>query len=137
MNIEPPDTCPICGAEEDRRDTRDDGQAERVWYICGACWAVWRSAAPKAEWISDCGYAMHAALRCHATLHPTALETARAAVVEAEVARYHAYAAWDVVFNDPESDADQLEPLTEACKAACEAVSQATAAYVAVMEAAK
>lgn len=101
-HIDPPDACPICGAEEDRRDTRDDGQAERVWYLCGACWAVWRSAAPKAEWISDCGYAMEAAVRCGATLHPTAREQATAALVAADMEQFAAYA--DLLAGAPTAD---------------------------------
>lgn len=84
----PPERCPVCGASEDWRDT-DDGRVNRVTYMCGAKWAQYNaSRVPLSppEWVSDCCHAMTAALRCGATLEPTPLEQARAALVDAAVA---------------------------------------------------
>lgn len=71
----PPERCPVCDMIYDWKDTDDKGQLERVTYNCGARWQVYTNGAQ--GWTDECPHAMTAALRCGATLHPTALETAR------------------------------------------------------------
>lgn len=80
----PPESCPICGMAEDWRDTDVLGNVSRVAYMCGAKWAQYnahRVPLSPPEWVSDCSHAMDACLRTGATLHPTALEQARDALV--------------------------------------------------------
>lgn len=76
----PPDACPICDAPQQK----DWGGF--TYFECGA---TWYSAYPDSKglhWAQQCPHLMTAALRCHATLTPTAAEQAREALVAAIVA---------------------------------------------------
>ena len=70
----PPDTCPVCLKVVERTWT-DPAEAR---YQCGAVWI-------EGDWHKPCPHAMTAALRVGATLHPTAREQARDALVAAAV----------------------------------------------------
>lgn len=83
MTTEPPDTCPVCGAGIHETDDNNAGQIDRVWLGCGATWAMYRDGS--IGWKEQCPHAMTACLRTGATLHPTARETAAAALVAAVV----------------------------------------------------
>ena len=79
----PPETCPVCGADVLTQGLDQEGAVYVRDYACRATWATYRTAAnPNHPWHSPCSHAMTAALRCGATLEPTPLETARAALVE-------------------------------------------------------
>lgn len=77
----PPERCPVCG-DADQLNYQNDRVHYRT-FGCGAEYHV--GAAPGKNWYRGCGWAMTAALRCGATLHPTPLEQARAALVDAAV----------------------------------------------------
>ncbi len=145
----PPECCPICGMAEDWRDFDALGNANRVAYMCGAKWAQYnahREPLSPPEWVSDCNHAMDAALRCGATLHPTAREVATAALVAAALADV---ATWAKVVELTEEDqelAAQMRPsrpgsdveLTDACRAhdaAAGAYRDAVLAYLATVTA--
>ena len=76
----PPERCPVCGWEEEGRNT-DEGRVTNVFYMCGAMWVSYSHGAT--EWLQPCVHAMTAALRVGATLQPTPLEQARQALVDA------------------------------------------------------
>lgn len=110
-HIEPPDTCPICGMAEDWRDT-NDGRVTRVAYMCGAKWAQYnahRVPLSPPEWVSDCSHAMDACLRTGATLHPTARETATAALVAAAAAWRTARINWLAADETDLPEAEHME----------------------------
>lgn len=71
----PPERCPICQMDEEARH-QDGDKLEGVTYGCGLSW--WRG-----RFDRECSNAFDAALRCGATLEPTPLEQARAALVDA------------------------------------------------------
>jgi len=77
----PPACCPVCGAGVYSTDDNAAGQIDRVWLGCGATWAMYRDCST--GWKEQCPHAMNACLRTGATLHPTAREQARDALVEA------------------------------------------------------
>ena len=99
----PPEKCPVCGAGPKRSFPSDEHRS----YKCGA---VWLADERPRYWYIDCPHAMTAALRCHATLEPTPLETARAALVDAAVVIAHAFPA---TRDFPEND-DAYATLTNA-----------------------
>ena len=107
----PPETCPVCGADVLTQGLDQEGAVYVRDYACRATWATYRTAAnPNHPWHSPCSHAMTAALRCGATLEPTPLETARAALVDAAVVVAHAFPA---TRDFPEND-DAYATLTNA-----------------------
>lgn len=77
----PPDKCPICGlAMIDDMPNASDGP--RRYFFCGL---VWKTPVNQYgdHYYGACASATLAALRCGATLHPTAREQAREALVAA------------------------------------------------------
>ena len=73
----PPERCPVCGA--DAYHQRPVSGVMHEVFVCQSEYAL----APINAWVYGCPHAMTAALRTGATLHPTALEQARAALVDA------------------------------------------------------
>lgn len=90
----PPERCPVCeavAAEELGIYDNDSDKIVLVHFVCGATWDIDR------DWPRPCPHAMTAALRCRATLTPTAAEQAREALVAASLKRR---AALDVFLLD-------------------------------------
>lgn len=75
--VTPPECCPVCGAKR-VSELLHTPRLLGYGYSCGIDWLI-----DGAKWDGNCEHSTAAALRTGATLHPTALETARAAVIEA------------------------------------------------------
>jgi len=121
-NTNLPDKCPICGMEEDYRDT-DNSRPVRVHFQCGIRYVLGTGAYPAGSWWWDgeCVHAQEAALRCGATLHPTVVETARDALVTALIAEEDATLAYEAEITD-------LPTMTDAEDAALVAMNDAICA---------
>lgn len=125
--VTPPECCPVCGSTEDGRTFSGDRTDLAIEFGCGIIWHL----SPAPRWSGDCYHATLAALRCGATLHPTAKETATAALVEACVAEHNAVLDTDA-FNG-----NQLTDLYALRAARADAISArvlAVYAYLAAQE---
>lgn len=90
----PPDTCPVCGTVKFDISSDERSSDGRRYFQCGLTWKVELNQYGD-HYYGACASATLAALRCGATLHPTAREQVRDALVAAakEWAEASAYAS--------------------------------------------